>query len=330
MSSRYVRDTIANMERKYRLNRIHNLTPEEEKSKQEALLSITEEHRHPAIKKEIRKSREVFLLIEQLCKIAAAVAAHFGGRTIDMDPSKIHLLPSSEDLPDIPEKEKYAGVYSMFEGRIYVVYDPHEDSSYLFSRTVAHELMHAHSWNTSTFLTRNGITDANTRTGLRFSSSPDEKTYFNYLNEAITEELSVLVVGKSHETLSPSAQVFKEKLIQITSGDKEGEAIALYEALCRDFPLEAQAFEEEFIKSSIPYMDSRLAFKILLSLLEKRDIPHEEASALFFKAYFSGNIGALTRMFDGVFGKGMFRALGEASNISEDEFLSFVKKLEKK
>lgn len=263
----------------------------------------------------------------------------YGLDDFDIPPGNIHVI--KEDAR------------AHFEGP--AVYNPslqmvavREDHSRIgFLHRMVHEMLHFKSYQALQVTTGAAPEVAEYRAGLVAKSRDGARTYFTGLNEAVTEELTKLVVldhardplfAKEMETTRVLAQRHSQRA-KTDSGEPLFNEDTYYGSILgRTSWREAIGHligASEKSKGTIEtrhfsYRSERRMLGALIDVLFARNPARfqrrDEVFDLFARGMMTGNLLPLGRLIDSTFGKGTFRRIGELSG-DRDAQLAFVQAL---
>lgn len=255
---------------------------------------------------ELAIMKEIFARLPEFIEEYGSVNARY----ISLD--QVHMLKeSSEHLdkirPHDPKGSRRTGNYVLNSGRIEVV---SQGENYLkMAKTLVHELIHAHS-----FYSVDVNTDPHSkevrgasprRLGLAIyeDGKPDE-VFLNFMNEAITEELT----KKFCEKYFPQIEGLKEPFDAYQKGKTpsatslQSPTLSVVNELLQTQPLHT-------------YRNERLEVVALLEILYERNkdkfASYDEVFKLFSRGMFRGDLLPMARLIEKTLGKGEFRKLAE-------------------
>jgi hypothetical protein len=249
-------------------------------------------------------------------------------------PAQVHILdnsnPETEEIKGFLERNM-TGAYVPKLGRIEILLAA-DENMFNLGHILAHELMHANSFesivvNLTGKNIKNQLPIYERRFGFSISRgmSEEEKRFFEYMNEAITEELALRFSERYFmdiEITRDSFLAYKKKIKEDTGKDDnanttEISVIGRILEVTRDNPLYS-------------YKAERVEFAVLMKdLWEKnrdRFPSYEDVFKMFSKAMFTGKILEVARLIEKTYGKGSFREMGE---LTKNPAGDVVKKFEK-
>lgn len=229
---------------------------------------------------------------------------------------------ASIDLVKIVKQEFFKKNDSDRSSAVYLDYlqaiainDGKKLSDTAFAESVFHEFMHLFSFQRSVVKGGNseGYADLrNERLGLsirtnEFREDGEDKSYFNYINEAIVTELCIRFQKKMRES-----DFFKKDfwlLRQKYGAHDKSNAILRMDrnADGSEEPVSIFAYRDEHRRT----MDT---LKIIYEKNNDKFSSPDDVFEFFAKAHFSGRLLPVARLIEKTFGKGSFRGIGEESS----------------
>ncbi len=274
---------------------------------------------------EVPKTPEVRHFIEIVNKAVKEVL-HTYGVEVDVIPTDtVHVIKGET----WPERLGDAGAFFSLVDQCVVIPDnrrPIQTAMFL-----AHEFFHFHSHQAAQFM-KDGLA-TNYRVGVSVTSRDGQTTFFEELNEAITETLArecfytedfqtnfAEEIKETKRTITehPNAlddgngkPLFNDQTYYATIGGPSGEG-------------SVRIFTEQFV-----YQNEREAFELLCEKLYERNTDQynspNELKKIFVQAAFTGKLLEIGKIVEKTFGNGVFRKLAEAE--SGQHFLDFVRSL---
>lgn len=217
---------------------------------------------------------------------------------------QVHILDDTN--PQIDQVKAFlesntAGKYNPSSGRIEIL--PQGADLIHVAHVLVHELMHANSFASITL-------EDSTFTSRRFGISISEKgkpgeLLFNFINEAVTEEMTKRFCDRYFPTIEFLKESFSEHKVEKDS------------VILPDTPINNVLGELIDSQAIYAYVNERVDFIVLAELLyeENKDKfdSYEDLFKLFSAAMFKGDLLPVARLIEDTFGKGTFRKIGESS-----------------
>lgn len=329
------------MEKFGSIDKIVGQVPEEEKQKIGEEFRAKYEDQAPYIKdlegKERPKTADEEQVINLANELTNDLLHRYGLKSVDIFLENVHIIKQSEWWTD-----KGRAFYKQFVQGIAVVEQP---ARIVFLKRMLHELIHLKSYNAAQVGLGAGRGVGNYRVGLRSVSRNFQRDYFEFLNEAITECLTIEMLEKAKSMpffADDLAETEKNKPIYKKETEDELEEefhfdediyyVGRYkgthqEQLGRKFGL---------IKGKTKYLFEGYGYKPereVLDILINKILQHHPEYAgrqqvfdIFVKAVLHGDMMPLGRLIDNTFGRGTFRRLGEFDDA--EKMKHFVSHLE--
>lgn len=227
--------------------------------------------------KEREKTSEELQIISIVNDVTNQILKKYDLEKFDIPPENIHVMKRSIVLKiyEFLSLSKQKGTFNQDREMAKIV-DP--ASKMDFANNLLHEMIHFKSYNAIQREMDEKECLGSYRVGLEVVSRDGKNLYFNFLNEAVTEELTLRTLPQIVE--QPVLQDEKSKINDYSSYEKGREYLNdLVDVIFREN-------EDKF---------------------KDRD----EVFEIFFKAMMTGNILPLGRIIEKTLGKGSFRRIGE-------------------
>ncbi len=233
---------------------------------------------------------------------------------------QVHILdetsPHTKGIRSFLERDT-PGRYSPSSGRIEIL--PEGLSYVRLAHVLVHELMHVNSFFSITSKKDGEGTEQSLRASFRrFGVSVNEKgkteeSLFNFINEAVTEELTKRFCEKYFQDI----RLLRDSFIALKDKKKQVEFL--------DSPTFSVLGELLDPQSLYSYTNERAGFASLVELLYEKNKnefdSYEDVFKLFSQAMFKGHLLPIARLIEKTFGKGSFRTIGQKT---KDESPSVV------
>jgi hypothetical protein len=275
----------------------------------------------------------------------------YGIVAVPILPSHVHIFDRQKLSPKLFDLLKVDGKYQ--DGRylsggimhILILEEYDENLKLNFYRTLAHEMIHANSFQSFqkskfdstkvnfSFTVRDEagnipevINLEQRRTGFAIIYDLN-KRYFRNFNEAITEELNIRFDKKYLHKIPELEEQIKKREEARQQDPESGEEIsAAHISRTRHIEGNATIDITTSQRNFSAYPNERKDLNVLIDLLyeaNQNDFEsREDIFKLFVKAAFEGKLLAVARLIEKTFGKGSFREFGEEgipTNISKDK-----------
>ncbi len=267
---------------------------------------------------ERKKTPDELKMLDIANRATNALVKRYGGTPFDIPPENVHVLPSDVIL-DSTERD-VEGAYNLLCQSSYVY---EQEGMTPFVAIAAHEMIHAKSRSTIRKTEGGGV--LNHRVGLRLTRDENRpgKDYFRWMNEAITEELTIRFVKVFREMTAAQAENDEtEELLAAAPAENKSEiffATRRKEVVSGPSWLSWTKKKSTVSSETISY--AAFAYKKERKLLDKLiDALYRENSEafkdrqeifdIFARAMLSGNLLPLGRLIDRTFGPGSFRHFG--------------------
>lgn len=267
---------------------------------------------------EISAERET--LVQEVLLVAQKVVNQFSGREVVLQRDQIVAVQTGT-LGSIFSNESTEGEMEKIVGHTFdnlqkvAVEVGVETSNLELALVLFHELMHLGSFSRIRFTNKPSHPVLGNfkpeRNGLSILDDDGDAKFFKYLDEALTEKLArKYIEGQRKNPLYAKDLALREELFPGAvsgtyvnyeeSGDGEKNPV-----LAEMYPRELQA-TDDFVHRL--YLQNQERFS-----------NEDEVWNIFFEAKFTGKLLKLARLIEKTEGKGLFRILGEQSNISQTE-----------
>lgn len=279
---------------------------------------------------EKEKTPEELEIIELANEEINKLLRKFDLKEFNIPAKNIHIVPADK----WPEGEEYKNTYKPLLQAITIKGEP-------FNTTMAletfHEMLHFKSY-ASVQLKDEAEKLEEYRHGLTIQSrTPDKKTYFDNLNEGLTEELSIRFIRSldNHPLFKDEIAETKRIIKEYPEATKDKGTAPLF---TEDTYLVTIASKEEtekrieihFNAKSFHRKQERRILNILIDKLLERNKDkfknRDEILDIFTNAMLSGNIIPLGRLIDEVFGRKTFSKIGELDD-DRDKLEEYIEKL---
>lgn len=207
-------------------------------------------------------------------------------------------------------------------------------SNLLFASYLMHEINHFKSHGAFQIISGEpGGADMTYRLGIQLNSRDGQTTFFNAINEAVTEELAKQFI---QEEIRKNNPLFSQE-IQLTEQLRREHGNELDQddkPLFTDDMILARLNSQNIIESHkfARSQERQILYTLQDKLYEanKDHFPNKEAVFdEFAKAMFTGNIWPVGRMIERTFGKGTFRKIGETTDLAElQQYVNNLTKVE--
>ena len=282
-----------------------------------------------------REKTEIELsLIRQINERLKPFVERYGGEFIKVRPENIHILDPKKMSKEWWKifKERFGegdrGACFTFGQSITMILIRGEDE-YCFSEALSHELMHLNSFHSVDVRDRNEeVGFRERRTGMVVISKEGNKAYFQGINEAITEELTVRFARDNFSDFPELREgIDSRKSFAESFGENKPD---LANIVIRSFQRKGRLWMYSIGDVKIYERERKYLKDVVASIFEKnrgRFPSEEDVFEIFVRAYFSGKMLELAKLVEDTFGRGAFRKMGEemAQGINEIPEMSFGK-----
>lgn len=281
------------------------------------------EQDHPALEglrsAERPKTKEEGAIIDFANRASNALIKRYGGQPIDITPDQVLVL----DKKRVPKS--FEDTHGEFRPIAFGVIVKEQPGKYPLAATTFHEMLHAKSQNS--YLVKENETDPlPKRVGISLNDKEGKGLYFNWLNEAVTEELAIefiqacIKLKKWEEEIEETVQILKQQqksdekerlpekdLYFARKAKKERSWFGFASRKAKDLP-------EKEVAEYYAYSTERQALKALVNFIyefNKNEFKSkEEVFDVFARAMISGTLLPLGRLIERTFKKKTFRNLG--------------------
>jgi hypothetical protein len=276
---------------------------------------------------EVEKSPEQLRVIELVNKATNEVVEQYGGEAFDIPLKNIHILRKEEYTKRGRDEE--AGSFSPLTQAILIQDEP---SLVTFAHKVFHEMLHFKSHHAVQLIEGDKPKIDIYRTGLVAVSRDAKKDYFNEINEAVVEELTLRHIKKLWS--DPLFKETMERSDELVSRLDSAEDI-LHAEEVKEITLFGKV--SSFINGTkadatfFSYPRQRKVLSTLISKIYERNSEafknKDEVFGLFAEGEVTGNLLTIGRLIENTFGKGTLRSLGEFTKMDLDGMEKFVEGL---
>jgi hypothetical protein len=287
---------------------------------------------------EQKMSPEIIEFIEKINQLMGDFFRTLGiDNFVPLPATNVHII----DFENLPESEKNRlrsispgidkiwGYYDSLTQQTLILVPFSSDRKLEFLQIFAHEIIHANS-----FFSLERSKNGDRRSGIDVSvadklstkfvprrdgfsiATPENKYYFNKINEAITEELNILFeefVRNKFTELEPEFLLREQYIKNKISNGAAEEEIRFALAHVRETRKENGTYS--VVVESRGHNDSRVALRSLIDEIHNHmpEMTKEQVFKLFAEAAMTGHLLPVARLVEKVFGKGSFRIIGEAT-----------------
>lgn len=248
-------------------------------------------------------------IVSEVIKAASETIREYAGKKVHIDRSRFIFLPVGTLKEVDPGFQEHGGRTMLHLQEIVIEIDE-DDSNSEIADKVFHELMHLGSLYRMRYGEENphpGMGNYYTeRTGLKILDSDGSTKFFDGLDEALTQKLSIKYLqGQKENPLYQSdfklgEEVFGDRL-------KEGVVTFRRNEAGERVPVMSHAYQDE-IEATMEYIQG------IYDLNQDRFTNVDQVWDVFFQAKFTGRLLQLAKLIEKTHGKGAFRHLGEVSN----------------
>jgi len=236
---------------------------------------------------------------------------------------QVHILDEtkadSEEVRSMLESGT-AGTYSPVSGRIKIL--PKQNDYLHMAHVLVHELVHANSFSSMSFDDSGAEGKKASLRRLGLSANEKGNTFpnlFKFLNEAVTEELTIRFCEKYFMDIRLTREAFNKY-------EREGKP-AQVEEFGSTFSVVEKTMDPNNLYS---YANERFRFASFAEAIfhnnKDRFESYEDVLKVFSQAMFTGNLLPIARLVEKTYGKGSFRKVGKTT---EDKAPDMFEVLEK-
>lgn len=276
-------------------------------------------------KNELIKSEEQIRIIDLVDKETDKLREKYDLKKLNVSPSHVHLFRSKNYIDLLKNKIKNPGFSSgIFHPQAQTIITNQKFSSpkLMFANTAFHEITHLKFKNVA-YVTKDGIGLGEMGISGDFNPESNEtKSYFENLNEAITEELTMRFkknILKNHPDFQNDFKLIDEFVEQEKKAGRDIDRDEVNGAI-KTITYSADN-KKEFVNIKAiahSYREGRDALNLLIDKLYGANMNKfrdpEEVFELFAKSAFTGNIvgkGSWGRLVDETFGPGTLKKIAE-------------------
>lgn len=248
-------------------------------------------------------------IVSEVIEAASETIREYAGKKVHIDRSRIIFLPVGT-LKEVDPNFQEHGGSTRFHLQEIVIEIDEDDSNSEIADKVFHELMHLGSLYRMRYGNENphpGMGNYYTeRAGLKILDSDGSTKFFDGLDEALTQKLSInYLQGQKGNPLYQSDFKLGEEVF----GDRLKEGVLTF---CRNeagerVPVMSHAYQDE-IEATMEYVQG------IYEANQDRFMSVDQVWDVFFQAKFTGRLLQLARLIEKTHGKGAFRRLGEVPN----------------
>ncbi|MFA6256931.1 MAG: hypothetical protein WC646_01330 [Candidatus Paceibacterota bacterium] len=277
------------------------------------------------------KTLEENSLVEDILTRIPNFISEYGAEATKVTlPKQIHMLDASaaheERVQAFLEKGVQGG-YNELNGRIEALSNP--ENIVATAKILVHELMHANSFQSLTVTA--GVEAQKRRFGFSLydgkNAQENQNAFFEFLNEAITEELA----KRFCERFLSEISVTNEQFSRYRNNRKSA---YIFPDITRVDPLQELTSELEWTEARYSYYDERMVLVSLIQVIFLKNPQmfrtYEDVFKMFSKAMFTGRLLEVARLIEKTFGKGAFKKIGELTmeSVNENNTEKFIEFLD--
>jgi hypothetical protein len=268
--------------------------------------------------KEREKTDEELAILSLVNEATNELRQTYGLTDFDVPSKNIHVI-KREKWP----KEEGAAFYNSMMQAIAV---KEEHAKIVFLKNILHEMIHLKSYGSMQITANENPQEHEYRLGLTVTKRDGSQLFFRNINEAVVEELTILLFSKlcehpifSEEVKQTSEIAEKGKNALSAEGEKLFNKDTYYAEIEDIGSNKGRISANSFVYSK----ERRILKKLIHKLFDRNsdDFENEQQLfGLFASSMMTGNILTLGKLIDSSFPKGTFRKIGELdSNIDEQE-----------
>lgn len=286
---------------------------------------------HPSLQEieaaERSKTKEEVVIIDFVNRASNTLIERYGGQAINIAPDQVHVL----DKKRVPKN--FEKLHGSFETSSYGTVVKEQPGKYPFAAATFHEMLHAKS-RISYKPNKNEVAPVlkRKRIGLQLEDKNGRSSRFRWMNEAVTEELTIKFVRACIELKKwgDEIEATKDFLFQNEVDSDVQKDIYFAQPEKRGWfgKKKTEATLEEY-----SYRTERKALHVLVDFIYELNKGNfksrQEVFDVFARAMISGTLLPLGRLIDRTFetlGTKSFRDLGSLDN--KDDLQALIKKLE--
>jgi hypothetical protein len=293
--------------------------PQKEEEIMQALIQAFDEQKFYGAERE--KTEHESQIIAYLSENIPTFIAQYGGTPVDFTPEHVHVFDPKKYSPDDWQNIKKIQLNAYYavgmQGVAMLMW--HQEDDVQFANICIHELMHLHSFQSLHAQEDDTANDQHhvieRRSGMQIfgngESENDMTTYFHWLNEAITEELTRRFVQEHHADI-PGIEEGMKKRRRHFPEMSESELISsthIYENVDPDDKGSYEWGDHHTYKEYREELND-----VIDAIYDKntdRFASREDVFAIFAQAYFTGRLLPLARLIDHSLGKGTFAQMAK-------------------
>lgn len=274
---------------------------------------------------EVEKTPEIIRCIEVANQAVLHVLHTYGVEVDALAHDKIHAI-NDEHWPD---RLRDTGAFFSLVDQCIVV--PDNRRPIQLATFLSHELLHFYSYQAVQFMPDGLAT--NYRTGFSVESRDGQTSFFEEINEAITETLAreCFYTETFQAAFAKELEETKQTITEHPDALDSGNDTSLFTDQTY-YATVGERFNDgsvNILTEQFVYQDQREGFALLCGKLHEKNADQyssaDEVKQAFVQATISGNLLTMGKLIEKTFGKGVFRKLSKHE--SGRHFLDFVKSL---
>ncbi len=232
----------------------------------------------------------------------------YGGVPAPISPSHFHIIDSSK-LPEGRRQnyKDFAGLYCPSQQSSFIFVPSTRGDKLLLANVSMHEAIHFNSFQSSDFDREiRKMSDRAAGLSIMVKEGEERVAYFNYIDEAVTEELTKRFDNKYFGAIPALAKEVEER----------GELRAKFacRAVAEDF-LILKLGSENILAQRYANDEERNKFWNMVEEIQQKNANQfktkEDVFGIFAEAYFTGKKLKVARLIEKTYGRGYFGKLGE-------------------